>query len=642
MTPSTIVGVPAPSAAATEAVEALASAAVARLHDAGGHASDGSAFGRVLADERGAAEPYPAHDGDHEAAAPREAGRHERTSAASSQPEPAHHDDPAAGRAREDRDPAAVGRTTPARADGTTAAGASDDTKDPTAVGEGGTPDGTTGTASGATGVADSTGAPTGTEEATGSGGRSHKRLATAEPTVPTGVPPSTTAVVNPALTTAADAKPAANGDPDLQRARGTSAPAPVVPATPSAAPDGASDPGIPADREPKAVATPVPADPTATLSTSTPMISATTPAGRTPGAGETVAGAPAQPVPPAGVDADPVAIPPSGASSAAVPDAQAAAADGDRMVAVLPVAPAATGAARRDGRGRPVTAPVEASTTRARDGATTTGAAAASPTAASDVARARASIARITAARVDDAADERRPDAGAKPAVAATPSAPATQAGPSADAALAAIAAARGSGSPAAGPATQVSPTAATTALAADRVAFEAIDRITTTVMAGVPGLESRIDDPELGTIRIVVSARLGETIRAEIVARDPAAARELASGIDRALAAGATLPGNMDLRVRAEGAMPAARADTHLGSGAGGQSGPQDQPSSGAFTDAGGHTPGRDADGGVLSHVLAPAPAQGRGRGLGAVPVAIPSTTGSAHPGTALDVRA
>jgi hypothetical protein len=346
--------------------------------------------------------------------------------------------------------------------------------------------------------------------------------------------------------------------------------------------------------------------------------------------------------VPPAGVDADPVAIPPSGASSAAVPDAQAAAADGDRMVAVLPVAPAATGAARRDGRGRPVAAPVEASTTRARDGATATGAAAASPTAESDVARARASIARITAARVDDAADERRPDAGAKPAVAATPSAPVTQAGPSADAALAAIAAARGSGSPAAGPATQVSPTAATTALAADRVAFEAIDRITTTVMAGVPGLESRIDDPELGTIRIVVSARLGETIRAEIVARDPAAARELASGIDRALAAGATLPGNMDLRVRAEGAMPAARSDTHLGSGAGGQSGPQDQPSSGAFTDAGGHTPGRDADGGVLSHVLAPAPAQGRGRGLGPVPVAITSTTGSAHPGTALDVRA
>ena len=659
MTTSTIAGVSAQTAAATDAVEALASAAVARLHDSDGHGADGMAFGRVLADERGASEPYAAPDADRDAVAPRQSGPRDRTGAASSQPESVRHDDPAAGRAREDVDRASADRTAAARGVGTTATGANDDTTTATTADGSGTGDGTAGAASDPTSHSDGAGATTGTgttdatgtEEDAGSGKGTHKRLAAADATVPAEAP-SAAAIVNPAVTSVAGATPLAAGDAERQAVRAATDTAPAVAAAPGAPGSVAAAPATQDRRPPEAMATPAAADPTRIVAAgapgSSPVASNTNPTtsaaahgspASTAAAGDAVASALAQSVPPASADDGPVAIAPSGAPSAVAADAPASAPDVARIVSALPVTPPAAGA-RRDGRGRSAAAAADASPTKGGDSTTTTGTASTSPSADSDVARARASIARITAARAGDAADEHRPDAVAKPNAAAPSTAPATQAGPSADAALAAIAAARASGTPSAGPSAQPVSTSATTALAADRVAFEAIDRITTTVKAGVPGLESRIDDPELGTIRIVVSARLGETIRAEIVARDPAAARELASGIDRALAAGATLPGNMDLRVRAEGAAPAARADAHLGPGSGGQSGPWDQPSSGAFTDAGGHAPGRDADGGVVTP--APAPMPDRGRGLGPVPVAVPLSPGSAHSRTALDVRA
>jgi hypothetical protein len=87
-----------------------------------------------------------------------------------------------------------------------------------------------------------------------------------------------------------------------------------------------------------------------------------------------------------------------------------------------------------------------------------------------------------------------------------------------------------------------------------ADRAVAEALDRIRTTVTAGIPGLESRIEDPALGTIRVVVSGGKGELIHAELVTRDPEAARALAVSLERALAAGAALPAGVELRVRPE----------------------------------------------------------------------------------------
>jgi hypothetical protein len=260
-------------------------------------------------------------------------------------------------------------------------------------------------------------------------------------------------------------------------------------------------------------------------------------------------------------------------------------------------------------------------------------------PPDASDAARARSSIVRIASVSHPEHGGSTHSAAAATDAAASSATKP-TAPGPWADPALAL--AGRLAGAAPASVITQAM--AAAPAVAADRVALEAIDRITITTAGGVPGLESRIDDPVLGTIRIVVSARLGETVRAEIVARDPAAARELASGIDRALAGGAALPGNVDLHVRAESAAPAARADAHLGAGGGrgSHAGPQGQPFADASTAGGDRPAGRDGDPSASLRAQAPTPQESRGRGRAAPPVAASVSPGSVHPGSALDVRA
>jgi len=171
-----------------------------------------------------------------------------------------------------------------------------------------------------------------------------------------------------------------------------------------------------------------------------------------------------------------------------------------------------------------------------------------------------------------------------------------------------------------------------------ADRVVAEAMGRIRTATRAGVPGLESRIDDPELGSIRILVSGRPGETIHAELIARDPAAARELSAALDRALAAGASMPAGVDLHVRTDAPQRPSGANAHLGSqpGGGGRMAPDGQASHHGRDDAPAFAFGQDAGGGRSD----PQPS-GRERRLAPVPVA-PGTRPAARSGAALDVRA
>jgi hypothetical protein len=180
--------------------------------------------------------------------------------------------------------------------------------------------------------------------------------------------------------------------------------------------------------------------------------------------------------------------------------------------------------------------------------------------------------------------------------------------------------------------------PTAPT---AADRVLADAIGRIRTTVEAGVPGLQSRIEDPELGSIQVLVSAHPGETIRAELIARDPAAARELAGALDRAFAAGATLPMGVDLHVRAAGAgIRATAAETGLGwaTGNGHHAQPQADAGGRRRDDAPAFAFGRQREGGREDA----APEHGRRHRPDQITVTPPASRRAARPGSALDVRA
>lgn len=415
-------------------------------------------------------------------------------------------------------------------------------------------------------------------------------------------------------------AVPAAPGK--ARRADGATAATPAIPATPAV-------PAVPAGRgagiaptRPDGVAQPVPTD-------------ASSAPGRAPKAPDA---------------AEPVAPPATSTAASAAPTGPAAEqADASTVTAaaIAPVDRPGSAAGRRPPPAMQKPSASAARTAVSGDGETP-GARVdgETPGARVDAARARASIAGIVAAGASDA--DARP-AGhtadrAAPSQSSSPSAT-SAAVPAADPGLAVASVPQGAASRgvASGASSAVSAPAASAAPSAvDRVALQAIDRIRATATGGVPGLESRIDDPELGTIRVVVSARVGETIRAEIVARDPAAARELASGIDRAMAAGAVLPGNLDLRVRAESAAPTARADAHLAD-TGGHAGRHDQatagagfgaPPSGSDSPRGGH-----ADRGPEPRAAA-APA-GHPRAIAPHAVTAPTAPRSARPG-AVDLRA
>jgi hypothetical protein len=625
MTTSTISPV---ATAASDALDAPAASTIGRT--SGGATWDAAPLGfqHVLAAETGAttSEGKPAAtDGALGGARDlQQVGRSDAVGATDPQPDHGRDDEHAVGRTSADRGREAT-ETSPT--DGTANADDADDARAADAAPAPGAQAGSTNE----TAASDSTGEPASNAQAAGAG-KGHRKSLLASVTAPVANQTAVAvALLTPAVTgTQQGATPGATGSADARPPRNANAATPADPAAPAIpagkAADGIAVPATPATpavpaHAPAAAATPAPAAPGPATPTGA---GATSPA---------VADLPAATAPTTALAADAAAVaaatggPGSAIAATATSDSVAGMRQGDRS--------------RGAAAGRPGRATGTEESSSVDQGPDL-------PTTASDVARARASIARIVAAGADDGADARHRGGEGSGTQGAVPATSVLAATPAADAAQAAIAAARQ-----ASPATSSAPSATAAASApsvvpaADRLAFEAIDRIRTTVTAGVPGLESRIEDPDLGTIRVVVSARVGETIRAEIVARDPAAARELASGIDRAIAAGAALPANVDLRVRSEAAASTARSDAHLGHSGGEHAASQDQSSAGsAFggrADSGaGGTPGREAGRAAPTPVSALAPAHGRSRGLGPVPVAVSSTPGALRPGTALDVRA
>jgi hypothetical protein len=105
--------------------------------------------------------------------------------------------------------------------------------------------------------------------------------------------------------------------------------------------------------------------------------------------------------------------------------------------------------------------------------------------------------------------------------------------------------------------------------AAAADRVLAQVVDRLRSFATDGTPGLETRFDDPQLGSLRLVVSGRAGETIQAEIVALDAKSAEAIGRAIEHAAATSTALHG-IALQVRTAdasgagtGGHPGARRD-------------------------------------------------------------------------------
>ncbi len=663
MTTSTISAL---APAASETLDALAGSAIGRGQGTATRGASPFAFERVLAaetDDPGiGAPPAPREASDAAAGKPHEPRRTGR-------PETPGVTDPEFDHGRDDQH--AVGRTRSGRGREAVKASSADDTAtsahpnddshthpgdgvqtadDAQAVAAVASQAGATTATSGAVHPAATSDPDGGTDAVTT--GKGHRRAEMGGVVAVTDLSVVAVAALTPAVAGAqAGAKPGAKSDAgEGSRSSATTAANPAIPASP-AIPTGKAEDGIAVAAKPATPA--VPAHKSDPSGATVPAAASAGPGAAPPAAGSNAThdGTSGNP----GTSGSEV-----GAGSAA-PSSPETAPARPAATNVTPAVPAERSAeasatlvstgtdtaapARRDSRSRGAAATAKAGPD-AVDGHAVE-ADPTLPTTTSDIARTRASMARIVAASADGAGDAHSHGGVPAPASqAGVPAASVVAGTPAADAALAAIAAARQT-SPTGSTPTGTTTAASTTAPAADRLAFEALDRIRTTVTAGVPGLESRIEDPELGTIRIVVSARLGETIRAEIVARDPAAARELTSGIDRALAAGAVLPGNVDLRIRSEAASPAPRSDAHHGQGGGEHGRPQDQPAAGgAFgggSDSGaGSSSTRDGGAAVAADVSALAPAHGRTRGLDPVPAATSSTPGALRPGTALDVRA
>ena len=85
----------------------------------------------------------------------------------------------------------------------------------------------------------------------------------------------------------------------------------------------------------------------------------------------------------------------------------------------------------------------------------------------------------------------------------------------------------------------------------AADRIIGQVVDRLRSFSTDGTPGLETRFDDPQLGSLRLVVSGRAGETVQAELVAGDARSAEAIGRAVERAVASSAGLHG-IALQVR------------------------------------------------------------------------------------------
>lgn len=88
------------------------------------------------------------------------------------------------------------------------------------------------------------------------------------------------------------------------------------------------------------------------------------------------------------------------------------------------------------------------------------------------------------------------------------------------------------------------------------ERLLDRAIVQIRTVGRTGDPALEARLQDPELGTVRVLVSGRTGDVVRAELVVADQRTADALTRAVDRsATSHGLT---GIDLRIRTESERP------------------------------------------------------------------------------------
>ena len=99
--------------------------------------------------------------------------------------------------------------------------------------------------------------------------------------------------------------------------------------------------------------------------------------------------------------------------------------------------------------------------------------------------------------------------------------------------------------------------PTAAAASGEVDRLLGRVVEQIRTVAGSSSPALEARLQDPQLGTLHLVVAGRAGEVVQAELVVADARSADALARAIDRS-SAGNGLAG-IDLRVRTESGLGA-----------------------------------------------------------------------------------
>jgi hypothetical protein len=163
---------------------------------------------------------------------------------------------------------------------------------------------------------------------------------------------------------------------------------------------------------------------------------------------------------------------------------------------------------------------------------------------------------------------------------------------------------------------ASEVSTAATADPANADRLLDQVIGQIRLHGGNVVPSLETRFHDSQLGSLRLVLVGRAGETIHAELIAADPATANAISRAADRAMAGSLSLAG-IDLRIRAEGGSFQANAGNHgrPDEAAAGFSGDDSRNATGTFRNGTGDDAGSDrgssttSDSARLAARLAPA---------------------------------
>jgi hypothetical protein len=90
--------------------------------------------------------------------------------------------------------------------------------------------------------------------------------------------------------------------------------------------------------------------------------------------------------------------------------------------------------------------------------------------------------------------------------------------------------------------------------AVAADKIMAQVLQTVHTFTTSSGPALEARVNDPNLGDIRMIVTGRAGEIVQAQLVVRDRVTADAIAAAATRMRSAGDGLAG-VSLTVRSEG---------------------------------------------------------------------------------------